>query len=226
MIPTTGGALVGTADSGQTWQGRSAPAGNLQTVCFIDASQGWAGTAEGAVCRTTNGGTSWVKVLQRPGVEPGLPQATLIECAAPHSLWVLFEGGSAAAGHVPYVAYATADGTSWRAVLEESMTGGVPGIPAGPDSHPGSFSVIDPSNAAFVGDEPVTGRAPVVLAGSGGSALTRTGSIPDSPETAAAAFVSRSNGWVIAREGATGQWTIQATTNGGYNWTGQYTVAG
>ncbi len=54
-----------------------------------------------------------------------------------------------------------------------------------------------------------------MLTGQGGSVLTRTRSIPDAPQTAAAAFVSLTNGWVVAQAGAGGQWTIFATTKRG-----------
>ena len=227
LIPAGLGTLVRTADGGQTWQPMDSPA-DPQTVCFSDPSLGWLGTASGGVYRSVNGGASWQKVLQRANVAGGIPQTTLIECAGPGALWVDFEGGSAAAGHIPYIAYATQDGQHWQAVLGESMTEGslMPGLPDGPDSYPGSFSVIDPQHAAFVGDGPIADRASAVMAWSDccSRTVTATGAIRGVQQTFGAAFVSATTGWVIVRTDANA-FAIEVTRDGGWTWTPQLTVA-
>jgi photosystem II stability/assembly factor-like uncharacterized protein len=227
LIPAGLGTLVRTTDGGHTWQPMNSPA-DPQTVCFTDPSLGWLGTASGGVYRSVNGGTSWQKVLQRGNVYGGIPQTTLIECAGPSALWVDFEGGPAAAGHIPYIAYATQDGQHWQAVLGESMTEGslMPGLPAGPDSYPGSFSVIDPQHAAFVGDGPIADRASTVMASSDccSRTATATGAIRSVQETFGAAFVSATTGWVIVRTDSNA-FAIEVTRDGGWTWTPQLTVA-
>jgi photosystem II stability/assembly factor-like uncharacterized protein len=224
LVPHAGAGLVATRDGGQTWQTIASPA-NPQTVCFSDVGQGWLGTNDGTVYASDDRGGTWRSVLQRPDHPTSdYLRATLIQCAAPHALWVLFAGGGAAMSHSPYIAYATVDGASWKAVLDEPMTEAQPGVPAGPDSYPPSFSVVDPSDAVFIGDGPATNAAQCVIATNGGAVLRRTGRIEGTAETYAAAFVSVTTGWVLARN-AGGDYVIDATTDGGYHWSQQLAVA-
>src|SRR5712691_6201822 len=94
LVPHDGATLVITRDGGSTWAALGGPS-NPQTVCLREAAQGWVGTTDGVfILRTTDNGSNWSEVLPRPDQQPpGLPQATLIQCAAPHALWVLFLGG-------------------------------------------------------------------------------------------------------------------------------------
>ena len=225
LVPREGATLVTTRDGGVTWSSLDGPP-NPQTVCFSDSTQGWVGTQRDGVYRYQNiaQGQSWSKALQRPDQPPAeLAATTLIQCAGPHSLWVLFLGGGAAMSHSPYIAYATTDGSSWRAVLNEPMTMHQPGVPPGPDSYPPSFSVVDPADAVFVGDGPATNVAQCVVASGGGATLRRTGAIQNAPETFAAAFVSVTAGWVLTRNGG-GDYVIDATTDGGYHWSEQLAI--
>jgi len=225
LIPGDGATVVVTHDGGLNWAALDGPP-NPQTVCFNQAAQGWVGTTEGVyVYRNIEQGQSWSKVLQRPDPQPGLPQATLIQCAAPQALWVLFLGGSSATSHSPYIAYATVDGSSWKPVMKEAMSEGqiLPSVPAGPDTYPPSFSVVDTSDAVFIGDGPATNVAQCVIASNGGATLRRTGHIDNAPETFAAAFVSVTVGWVLTRN-AGGDYVIDATVDGGYHWSQQLAV--
>lgn len=225
LVPHDTGTLVVTQDGGQTWTAAASPI-NPQTVCFSAAGLGWLGTKDGVVYTSIDQGQTWTRSLQRPDQpQPDYGLATLIECAAPHALWVLFTGGGAAASHSPYIAYATTDGTTWRAVMKEPMTEGqvLPNVPAGPDSYPGSFSVIDPTDAAFVGDGPATNYAQCVIAGNGGATLHFTGRIANAAETFAAAFISATSGWVLTRN-ADGDFVIEMTADGGYHWSQQLAV--
>jgi hypothetical protein len=225
LVPHDGATLVVTYDGGATWRPLGGPS-NPQSVCFSEMGQGWVGTPDGVfVLRMLDNGSNWSLTLPRPDPHPGLPQVTLIECAAPHALWVLFLGGSAAMSHSPYIAYATVDGSTWKAVLKESMTESavLPGVPAGPDTYPPSFSVVDPTDAVFIGDGPATNVAQCVIAGNGGATLRRTGHIDNAPETFAAAFTSVTAGWVLTRN-AGGDYVITATADGGYHWSQQLAV--
>ena len=222
--PGTGGMLVVTSDGGQTWTSLSSPA-DPQTVCFSDRNHGWLATAQGAVYRSADGGGNWTRVLQMPGYLSGLPSSSRVECAAPSAAWVEFAPGGAAAGSSPYIVYATLNGQSWRAVMEDQMTmnQAAPGVPQGPGSYPGSFSVVDPGDAVFIGDSEAANRANTVIASNGGATLKATGSIPGPGLTYGAAFVSTSSGWLLI-ETTTNQIAIMATSDGGYHWSTQLSV--
>jgi len=225
LVPHDSATLVITNDGGATWRSLGGPS-NPQTVCFSEAGQGWVGAADGVyLLRMTDQGSNWSLALPRPDQQQGVLQVTLIECAAPHALWVLFLGGQSAMSHSPYVAYATVDGTSWKAVMKEAMSEQqiLPGVPAGPDTYPPSFSVVDPMNAVFIGDGPATNVAQCVIAGNGGATLRRTGRIDNAPETFAAAFTSVTAGWVLTRN-AGGDYVIAATADGGYHWSQQLAI--
>ena len=57
----SGGKIIRTTDSGQTWMSLSSgTSSNLAVVRFIDQNTGWAGGASGALLKTTDGGTTWV----------------------------------------------------------------------------------------------------------------------------------------------------------------------
>ena len=225
LVPHDGATMVITHDGGSTWAVLGGPS-NPQTVCFSETTQGWVGTPEGVFALgTTDNGSNWSLVLPRPDQQPGFSQQTLIECAAPHALWALFLGGQSGMSHSPYIAYATVDGSSWKAVLEETMTEGaiLPGVPNGPDTYPPSFSVVDPTDAVFIGDGPATNVAQCVIASNGGATLRRTGHIDNAPETFGAAFTSVTAGWVLTRN-AGGDYVISATADGGYHWSQQLAV--
>jgi photosystem II stability/assembly factor-like uncharacterized protein len=221
-----GGTVVMSNDGGRTWSDQASPR-DPQSVCFSDGSHGWLATQSGTVYRSQDGGRTWNEALQMARSEPGLTGWARVECAAPSALWVQWAPGGAAAGHVPYVVYATTNGSTWRTVMAESGTIGnqLPGVPAGPGSYPGSFSVVDPSDAVFVGDTPPANAAPVMIATSGGGALKSTGQITGVPQTLDAAFVSTSMGWVLTSDG-NGHAIIVMTSDGGYHWSQQLAITG
>jgi photosystem II stability/assembly factor-like uncharacterized protein len=220
----TGAVVVASRDGGASWSVIQTPT-NPQSVCFTDGSHGWLATQAGRVYRSQNGGQSWAQSLQMVSSQPGLSGTARIECAGPTGLWVQWAPGGAAAGHVPYVIYATVNGQSWRTVMAEPGTIGnqLPGVPAGPGSYPGSFSVVDASDAVFVGDTPPADSAATMIATNGGATLKSTGNISGAPQTFDAAFVSTSTGWVLAQNN-NGQVVVERTTDGGYHWSQQLAV--
>lgn len=224
LLPDAGATLVTSTDGGLSWSALPAPA-DPQDVCFSDAGHGWLVTAAGNIYRSSDGGQSWSKVFAVLQAGSGVGMATLIECAAPSALWVYTTIENGATGHLPYVVYATQDGNSWRTVMTEPFTTGnqLPGVPAGPDSHPGSFSLVDPMDAVFIGDGPATNVSQCVIVTSGGAALRRTGSIANSSETFGAAFISVATGWVLTRN-AGGDYVIDVTADGGNHWSQQLAV--
>ena len=224
LVPASAGTLVNSEDGGHTWTNLDSPA-DPQTVCFSDRSHGWLATAGGSIYASPDAGQTWSKVFETYQAGSGVGHNTIIECAAPSALWVLTTIENGAAGHLPYVAYATQDGRTWRTVLTEPYTTGnqLPGVPAGPDAHPGSFSVVDSADAVFIGDGPATFVAQCVIASAGGATVRRTGHIDNSAETFGAAFVSVTTGWVLTRN-AGGDYVIDSTTDGGWHWAQQFAV--
>jgi photosystem II stability/assembly factor-like uncharacterized protein len=224
LVPGSGASLTATVDGGLTWSALPAPA-NPQTVCFTSATGGWLGARDG-VYRSTDGGQTWRLALRRTDYSPNAyGQVTLIECSGPVALWVYVQGGFAATSHLPYAAYSSIDGRDWRLVFDESFFPDVPQTaPGGPDSYPGSFSVVDPDDAVFVGDGPATMRAPVVAASQGGAVLDRRGTIGDAWWTAGASFTSMSTGWVVAGLNAGNAMAVYATVDGGARWSRQLVV--
>jgi hypothetical protein len=224
LVPEAGAVLVTSTDGGASWSTMNSPA-DPQGVCFSDPGHGWLATAAGLIYQSHDGGQTWTKALEMFQAGNGVGRQTIIQCAAPAALWALMTIENGAAGHLPYVAYASQDGRNWRTVLTEPYTTGnlLPGVAAGPDSHPGSLSVIDPADAVFIGDGPATNVAQCVIASNGGASLRRTGRIDNAPETFAAAFISLTAGWVLTRN-AGGDYVIDATIDGGYHWSQQLAV--
>ena len=224
LLPTVGGALVTTSDGGMSWTALSSPA-DAETVCFSDSGHGWLATAEGVIYRSADAGRSWTSVYQTAVAGPA-NQENVLECAAPSAVWLESTIENGAAGHLPYVAYTTTDASHWRAVMAEPTTTGnlLPGTPAGPGSHPASFSVVDPMDAVFVGDDPAAVSSRCVVATNGGAILHRTGFIANSSETFGAAFISVTTGWVLTGDAA-GDYVIDVTSDGGFHWTLQLAVA-
>ena len=224
LIPISGGTVVVSNDGGRSWTILKSPR-DPQSVCFSDASHGWLAGASGIVYRSQNGGQTWTQALKMASSEPGLTGWARVECAGPSGSWVQWAPGGAAAGHSPYVVYATVNGQSWRTVMAEPGTIGnsLPGVPAGPGSYPGSFSVVDAGDAVFVGDTPPANAASTMIASNGGATLKSTGAIAAAPETFDAAFVTTSVGWVLTVNGS-GENVIEATTDGGYHWSQQLAV--
>ncbi len=216
-----GATVVRTTDGGRTWASMHAPS-NPQSVCFTDSSHGWLATGDRVVYRTVNGGSAWSRSLVMQDTGAGQYGYARIECAGPTGLWVDWAPGGAALGHSPYVVYATVDGQHWRTVMAEPYTVGnqLPGVPAGPGSYPGSFSVVDASDAVFVGDTPPAPSQSAMIATNGGQTLKSTGSVSQSFGTYGAAFISTSTGWVIAQTDSQ-QIVIEKTSDGGYHWSAQ-----
>jgi photosystem II stability/assembly factor-like uncharacterized protein len=225
LIPSAGGVVVVSNNGGLSWTNVNSPR-DPQSVCFSDSAHGWLASMSGTVYRSQDGAQTWSQVLQMARSQPGLNGWARVECAAPSALWVQWAPGGAAAGHMPYVVYATVNGQSWRTVMAEPGTIGnsLPGVPAGPGSYPGSFSVVDPSDAVFVGDTPPANAATMMIATNGGATLKTTGAIGGAVETFDAAFVTTSTGWVLAHN-TSGADVIEATTDGGYHWSPQLSIA-
>jgi photosystem II stability/assembly factor-like uncharacterized protein len=214
--------LVHTGDGGRTWSALAAPA-PPQSVCFTSPNDGWLASGT-RVWRSTDGGRSW-------GLRPSFtlpldytyaPSAEL-QCAAPAAAWVRFNSGEGAAGSSPYALYATGDaGAHWRGVL---AVYGPQGLPPGPGSYPGPFSVIDPQRAFLLSPTPAADSTGAVLISQGGSRLQGLPGIPRTrlstvSEPMSVSFASATRGWVVGSDAA-GRGVILATFDGGQSWRSQ-----
>jgi len=226
LIPQSGGGLVTSSDGGRSWSTLKGPA-DAQTLCFSDPAHGWLASADGHIYQSFDGGQTWGPSLSMYGAGSGPGSRTRVQCAAPSAAWASLTIENGAAGHQPYVVYSTQDGKTWRTVMAAPYTVGnlLPGVPAGPDSYPGSFSVVDPLDAVFIGDGPASNVSACVIANGGGATLRRTGKIDNSSESYAAAFTTVTTGWVLTRDINSGNAVIEATTDGGYHWSQQLAVA-
>jgi photosystem II stability/assembly factor-like uncharacterized protein len=215
--------LVHTSDGGRSWSALAAPA-PPQSVCFTAPEDGWLANGT-SVWRSVDGGHRWGlrPSFTLPLPTGGLPAFAELQCAAPGAAWVRVDAGDAAAGHRPYALYASGDGGAhWRGVLGEPGTlGNLLGLPAGPGSSPGPFSVIAPSRVFLLSPTPATQATGAVLV-SQGSRLRR---LPDLPGTTlstplSVSFASATRGWVVGSNTA-GRAVLLATSNGGRTWQSQ-----
>jgi photosystem II stability/assembly factor-like uncharacterized protein len=228
--PVAGGALLMTTDGGQAWTAVTGAPAQAQTACFTSGSTGFLGTP-GKIWRTSDGGSRWSLAFTEPAQSSAgrsaTPDTTIVECAG-SGVWVLFLGFGAALGHAPYLAYAAQDAHTMRALFEEAYIESAirPEVhaPDGPGSYPGPFSAISPSSAAFVGFDPAVGdgAAPLMTVTGGGAGLATQGNISGISQAYGAAFVSTTQGWVVGKSLPSGDYSIEATTNGGHTWTREY----
>jgi hypothetical protein len=108
-----------------------------------------------------------------------------------------------------------------------------PGIPDGPGSYPGPFSVVDASEAVFLGSTPPIGNGLVsmVVVTGAGRWLSRPVKLPDMTTPLSAAFISTERGWVVGENVAgtttpVATYVIEATMDGGRTWSRQYSIPG
>ena len=102
--PSTGGAVVVTANGGQSWQPVPALA-NSQSVCFSGRENGWLG-ADGKLYESADGGHSWQLRAGGPTGQgaPTAPGVMFVQCAS-GSAWALDVGPGAASSQQPHIGY-------------------------------------------------------------------------------------------------------------------------
>ncbi len=230
--PAAGGELLTTTDGGQSWQPVAGAPAHAQTACFSSPADGFVGTP-GKVWHTSDGGRQWTLAFAEPalasGAHPEAPDTTVLECAGDSAAWVLFLGSGAALGHAPYLAYVLQDARTMHALFEESYIESAirPEVhaPDGPGSYPGPFSAISPEAAAFTGFDPATGYGAAPLdTVSGGATLSMRGDVGGITQAYGLAFVSATQGWVVGANAQTGEYSIEATADGGRTWASQYQI--
>jgi hypothetical protein len=223
MLAQGATTLVHTSDGGQSWSVLAAPA-PPQSVCFTSPGDGWLASGT-RVWRWSGGGWGARPSFTLPVAAGGPAYLAELQCARPDAAWVRFSGGGAAAGHIPYALYASSDGGGhWRGVLAEQATLGVVlGLPAGPGSYPGPFSLIDPQRALLLSPTPPAGTVGAVMVA--GRRLQRLAEIPGRVLSAplSVSFASATRGWAVGSDSA-GHAVIVATSDGGHHWQPQLTL--
>ncbi|MGH2555939.1 MAG: hypothetical protein ACRDHO_09530 [Actinomycetota bacterium] len=236
------GTVVRTDDGGMTWVDQGFQADSIcygtdgRTASFWAVQELPAGIS---IRRTTNGGQSWAvgPLVEFPGAG-FFPWRPTVRCAPNgNEVFVQVRGGSAALGHLPYVAYqATDDGQGGLGVQFVMQEGGT--HPLGPDHsayssedpYPGPFTVVGPGSAYFLNWCPACGGSlpTVSVTVTGGQPAVLTDRFPLfagdlRAEPLGVAFLpgSSTHGWALLElSGGKGpQQTIYETTDGGRTWT-------
>jgi len=211
----SGGHLVHTTNAGVTWSPLPEP-NDAQAVCFTAPNDGWIAARDG-VYRSVDGGSTWHLSYRSPAEELQSNAIVLLQCGGPRTAWVQFEPGGAAAGSSPYALVATTNGgDGWTTVVRSRLLNEIDG-PDGPGSYPGPFSVIDPSTAVVIGNNP---NGPAT------TAVLITNLDQQAPATAissklgplAVSFADRDHGVVVGDGPADGGTPIYTTSDGGAHW--------
>ncbi len=219
--PPADGVLVRSTDGGRRWSVVAGAPSPVQSVCATGPDDVWAAGA--FVWHSIDAGATWANTLPAPDAGSDAD----LQCGRSGSAWVQYTVHNAAAGHVPYVLYATRDGGArWRVVLDEPTTIGnqVP-APAGPGSYPGPFSLIDADTAFVTGPTPAAGHTSGVLVTGGSNVgparVIRPFNEYNGPgDLEGVSFVDADHGWAVGQVDA--QAVIAATSDGGRTWSRQY----
>ena len=146
------GTLVATTDGGASWTVVKQDIADSVCLAGGDLVAG----AGSTVLRSTDGGATWSTLLDAGGTTATWFTAT-VQCPDLQSIWVLFQGGSAA-GSQGYAAYTSADaGVGWQPVVVAPMLVGSDPRFADVtplDSYPGPFAAVSASKAVFLGECP------------------------------------------------------------------------
>jgi len=212
-----GSSLIATDDGGVTWTPVSTPA-PVHSACLSTQADGFIGSGR-RVWQTIDGGTTWRTALTVP--RPGI-SVMYVECDGNEATWAFVSGPATPQG-VPDALYRTTNGTTWKAVVDSSVSEQWAKAPRGAN-YPVALAAPSAEAAYLVTQYPI---------GHGGYRVGRTtdggqswvaGSqlLPDGitpyPDNGPVrlAFPSVTDGWLVARQGAS--LVVLTTTNGGTTW--------
>ena len=212
------GTLVATTDGGSSWT--VVRPDIADSICLSGGAL--VAGAGSMVRRSTDGGATWSTLLDAGGTATSWFTAT-VQCPDLPSIWVLFQGGSAA-GSQAYAAYTSADaGVGWQPVVVAPMLVGSDPAFADVtplDSYPGPFAAVSASKAVFLGECPACDpqRVTVLRTHDGGTLWER--SVVNGFAPTALAFADAAHGWMTAVIGGTEgrRPAILATADGGRTW--------
>ena len=212
------GTLVATTDGGTSWTVVKQDIADSVCLAGGDLVAG----AGSTVLRSTDGGATWSTLLDVGGTTATWFTAS-VDCPDLQSIWVLFQGGSAA-GSQGYAAYTSADGgVGWQPVVVAPMLVGSNPRYADVtplDSYSGPFAAVSASKAVFLGECPACDpqRVTVLRTHDGGTRWER--SVVSGFAPTGIAFADAAHGWMTAVIGGTEglRPAILATTDGGRTW--------
>jgi photosystem II stability/assembly factor-like uncharacterized protein len=212
------GTLVRTDDGGSSWSVVAAKAAD--SVC-VSGGELIAG-AGSKVLDSTDDGQTWTTLLDATDPQAGWFTAA-VQCPAPGSVWVLFEGGGAA-GSQGYAAYTSSDGgVGWQpVVVSPVLVGSDPAFHGVTplDAYPGPFDAISPTQAVFLGQCPACDpqRVTALRTADGGQQWERKTIGGFAPT--GLSFADARHGWMTTviggQEGRRS--AILATSDGGASW--------
>lgn len=229
LVPDqSGGQLLRTADGGRTWQ--PVKVSGVYSVAFADPSTGWADVGR-TIWGTTDGGTSWRKLLTFPW-RGTTTVAGMLTPATAREVWVEFEENNCGAGSCTHQLVHTTDGfTTWAGIEEYGATYD-PGT-ATPSAQNHHLSAKGGQVAAFAGGRAVylyataSESEPVVMSSTqDGGRTWNPSAVPDINRPWLGlnlAFASPEIGWVAGQRRTGNQFSmvLDRTKDGGKSWTEQ-----
>jgi len=168
----------------------------IMCVDIVDTLFAWAGTIDGKVLRTTNGGLGWATTSSALGGE-----VTSISAINNVRSVVIVNTGSSTR-----IRRTIAGGVSWSTVYEDNNVG----------AHLNAITMLDESNGYAVGN-PVSGQWVILKTTDGGITWNSVSSLP---QNGSEAGFSNSMKWVDVQNGwfGTDNSTVYRTNNGGASW--------
>ena len=202
LLMTVAGLPASAAYATGAWTPQATGVTFLYTVCFTDASHGWAVGNDGTILATTDGGAHWV--AQTSGTTQYLMSVSFTDSS---NGWAVGGGGD-----VSPILGTTDGGAHWVAQTSETT------------AQLNSVCFTDASHGWAVGDEgtilaTTDGGAHWVAQTSGTSPSLVTGL---RPELKSVSFTDSSHGWAVGGDYDSGDVSpILATTDGGAHWVAQ-----
>jgi photosystem II stability/assembly factor-like uncharacterized protein/endonuclease/exonuclease/phosphatase family metal-dependent hydrolase len=219
-------SLSGTGAEASSWSNQiSGTTNNLNSVYIIDASTGWAAGENGAILKTTNGGSNWMLVSS--GVNTVLRSVFFADI---NNGWVVGNGGN--------ILYAIDEGTTWtpqtsgtseillsvyfiNAPAGRGWTVGTAGkilktTNGGANWSPQSSGTINGLTSVHFEDADrgwIVGLSGIILKTTNGGSNWESQYLGNFMNLRSVFFVDTATGWAAGHDGV-----ILKTTDGGDNW--------
>lgn len=114
------GPLYRTTDGGSTWTALAQSTSDLSSLCFVDASYGWAVGGDGQVRRTTDGGSTWG--MQSTALYEGTLRLSSVSFLDRSEGWAVGEGLSSGGFTALGAALHTIDGgQTWQDLMDSQF---------------------------------------------------------------------------------------------------------
>ncbi|WP_281298529.1 YCF48-related protein [Flavobacterium limnophilum] len=190
------------------------PTAEVGKIQFVSANEGWISISPGGLLHTIDGGATWVEKMLHPTdiisslIDPGLNLSFI----NPSTGWVLKSFGNDPFNSNGVVVYKTTDGgINWESKIL-SQTVGDTGI---------QIQFFDTNNGYATIYNFASDISTSLKTNDGGNNWTP---VPSSGFLGILYFMDPNNGWAISSgPNAVAPHKIYQTTNGGVNWTPQYT---